>query len=139
MHGAINTFMAGIHRRKVRTVRPPSGAGSPRRGPLSAVGAAELRRGALNLPAGRRRDRLIAEINALVPEGFGQRVLPFDSAAAQELSAIFADRRATDRAISLPDWKIAAISRSHVTAVATRNGKDFEGCGIKIVEPWISR
>ena len=64
---------------------------------LSAVGEAELRRGALILPAGRRRDRLIAEINALVWDDFGHRVLPFDSAAAQEFAAIFADRRAAGR------------------------------------------
>ena len=39
----------------------------------SAVGEAELRRRALILPAGRRRDRLIAEINALVRDDFGHR------------------------------------------------------------------
>ena len=106
---------------------------------LSAVGEAELRRGALILPAGRRRDRLIAEINALVLDDFGHRVLPFDSAAAQEFAAILADRRAAGRAISFPDCQIAAIARSHGAAISTRNRKDFEGCGIKIVDPWMSR
>ncbi|MXW86976.1 MAG: type II toxin-antitoxin system VapC family toxin [Boseongicola sp. SB0673_bin_14] len=106
---------------------------------LSAVGEAELRRGALVLPAGRLRDRLVAEINALVWDDFGYRVLPFDSAAAQEFAAIFADRRAAGRAISFPDCQIAAIARAHRAAIATRNGRDFEGCGIKIVDPWVPR
>lgn len=106
---------------------------------LSAVGEAELRRGALILPPGRRRDRLIAEINALVWDDFGHRVLPFDSAAAQGFAAIFADRRAAGRAISFPDCQIAAIARCHGAAIATRNRRDFEGCGIKIVDPWMSR
>lgn len=106
---------------------------------LSAVGEAELRRGALILPAGRRRDRLIAEINALVWDDFGHRVLPFDSAAAREFAAIFADRRAAGRAISFTDCQIAGIARCHGAAIATRNGRDFEGCGIKIVDPWIPR
>ena len=106
---------------------------------LSAVGEAELRRGAVILPAGGRRDGLIAEINALVWDDFGHRVLPFDSAAAQDFAAIIADRRAAGRAISLPDCQIAAIARSRGAAVATRNWKDFEGCGIKIVDPWMSR
>ena len=106
---------------------------------LSAVGEAELRRGALILPAGRRRDRLIAEINALVWDDFGHRVLPFDSAAAQEFAAIFADRRAAGRAISFTDCQIAAIARSHGAAIATRNRRDFAGCGIKIFDPWKTR
>lgn len=106
---------------------------------LSAVGEAELRRETLILPAGRRRDRLIAEINALVWDDFGHRVLPFDSAAAQEFAAIFADRRAAGRTISCPDCQIAAISRSHGAAIATRNGRDFEGCEIEIVDPWVPR
>ena len=49
---------------------------------LSAVGEAELRRGAAILPEGRRRERLIAAIDAMVSEDFAGRVLPFDSAAA---------------------------------------------------------
>jgi hypothetical protein len=32
---------------------------------------------------------------------------------------------------------IAAITRFHGAALATRNAKDFEGCGIDLVNPWI--
>lgn len=64
---------------------------------LSAVGEAELRRGAAILPEGKRRDRLIAEIDAMVEEDFAGRVLPFDSEAAVAFAAIFADRRVAGR------------------------------------------
>ena len=37
---------------------------------LTAISEAELRAGAAILPAGRRRDRLVAEVNAVVVEDF---------------------------------------------------------------------
>ncbi len=103
---------------------------------LSAVGEAELRRGAEILPGGKRRDRLIAEIDAMVGEDFAGRVLPFDSAAAQAFAGIFADRRAAGRPISFPDCQIAAIARAHGAAMATRNVGDFEGCRVEVIDPW---
>ena len=59
---------------------------------LTAVSEAELRAGAAILPAGRRRDRLAAEIDAAIGEDFAGRVLPFDSAAARAYAAIAASR-----------------------------------------------
>jgi len=103
---------------------------------FSAVGEAELRRGAAILPEGKRRDRLIAEIDAMVAEDFAGRVLPFDSAAAVGFAAIFADRRAAGRPISQLNSQIAAIARAHGAAMATRNVGDFAGCGVEVIDPW---
>ena len=103
---------------------------------LSAVGEAELRRGAAILPGGKRRDRLIAEIDAMIEEDFAGRVLPFDSAAAVAFAAIYLDRRNAGRPISVPDCQIAATARAHGAAMATRNVADFEGCGVEVVNPW---
>jgi predicted nucleic acid-binding protein len=103
---------------------------------LSAVGEAELRRGAAILPDGKRRDRLIAEIDAMIMEDFAGRVLPFDSAAAMAFAAIFVDRRNAGRPISFPDCQIAATARAHGAAMATRNVADFEGCGVEVIDPW---
>ena len=103
---------------------------------FSAVGEAELRRGAAILPAGNRRENLVAEIDAMVTEDFAGRVLPFDSAAAVAFAEIFADRHGAGRPISFPDCQIAAIARSRRMAVATRNVRDFKDTGIQIVNPW---
>lgn len=103
---------------------------------LSAVSEAEVRRGAAILPDGKRRDRLIAEIDGMILEDFAGRVLPFESAAAVAFAAIFADRRSAGRPISFPDCQIAAIARSHGAAIATRNVADFEGCGVEVIDPW---
>ena len=103
---------------------------------LSAVGEAELRRGAAILPDGKRRDRLIAEIDAMIAEDFAGRVLPFDSASAVAFAAIYLERRNAGRPISFPDCQIAATARAHGAAMATRNVADFEGCGVEVVDPW---
>ena len=38
--------------------------------------------------------------------------------------------------ISQFDCQIAAIGRARGAAVATRNARDFEGCGIEVIDPW---
>jgi predicted nucleic acid-binding protein len=103
---------------------------------LSAVSEAELRAGAEFLPAGRRRDALRAAIDAMVEEDFAEKILPFDSGAAKAYAIIAAARRAAGRPIVQADCQIASIARAHGAAVATRNVKDFEGCGIGVIDPW---
>ncbi len=103
---------------------------------LSAVSEAELRAGAAILPAGRRRDRLAAEVDAVVREDFAGRVLPFDSAAARAYAAIAASRRSEGRPILEADCQIAAIARARDAAVATRDGAGFEHCGVAVIDPW---
>ena len=103
---------------------------------LSAVGESELRRGAVILPAGRRRRQLLDAIDAMVKEDFPGRVLPFDSASAAAFADVFAARQKAGRPISFPDCQIAAIARAHGAALATRNAADFEGCGVTLLNPW---
>jgi predicted nucleic acid-binding protein len=99
------------------------------------VGEAALRRGAAVLPEGGRRDRLIAEIDAMIAEDIAGRVPPFDSAAAMAFAGIFVDRRRAGRPISVPDCQIAATARAHRAALATRIVADFEGCGVAVIDP----
>ena len=103
---------------------------------FSAVGEAELRYGAAILPAGRRRENLLADIEGMLREAFGERVLPFDRAAAREYADIAAMRRGVGRRVALADCQIAAIARSRDMIVATRNVRDFDGIGVDIVNPW---
>ena len=103
---------------------------------LTAVSEAELRAGAAILPAGRRRDRLAAEVDAVVREDFAGRVLPFDSAAARAYAEIAASRRSVGRPILEADCQIVAIARARDAAVATRNAADFEHCGVSVIDPW---
>ena len=103
---------------------------------FSAVGEAELRYGAAVLPAGRGREMLVSDIERMLSEAFGNRVLPFDSGAASAYADIAAMRRSAGRPVTTPDCQIAAIARSRRMAVATRNVRDFEDADIEVVDPW---
>lgn len=103
---------------------------------ISAVTEAELRTGVAILPEGQRRDRLQAAIDGMIAEDFLGRVLPFDSDAARAYADIAARRRAAGRPIAEADCQIAAIARTTGALVATRNVKDFDSCGVDVVNPW---
>lgn len=105
---------------------------------LSSVSEAELRFGVAAMPPGRRRDALAAVMDDILREDFRDRILPFDSPATIAYAAIAADRRAAGRPITPFDCQIAAIARVHGAVVATRNVRDFEGCGIELIDPWQS-
>jgi toxin FitB len=45
-------------------------------------------------------------------------------------------RRQAGRPISQFDAQIAAITSAAGASVATRNGGDFEGCNIQVLNPW---
>lgn len=106
---------------------------------LTAITEAELRYGVAVMTEGKRRDALTAALDAILRKDFEARILPFDSPAAEAYALIAAERRAAGQPISQFDCQIAAIGRAQGAAVATRNTKDFEGCGIEIIDPWTDR
>ena len=106
---------------------------------LSTVSEAELRYGAEVLPAGQRRERLLAEIEGMLNEDFAGRILPFDRSAARAYASIAAERRATGHPISHPDCQIAAIALSLGASVATRDVEGFLGCGVVVINPWAEK
>jgi predicted nucleic acid-binding protein len=63
-------------------------------------------------------------------------VLSFDSDAADLYAEIAASRRMAGKPISQFDAMIVAMARSRGASLATRNGKDFEDCGVPVVNPW---
>ena len=103
---------------------------------FSTIGEAELRYGAAILAAGRRRETLVADIERMLQDAFGNRILPFDSRAARAYADIAARRRSAGRPAPHGDCQIAAIARSRGMSVATRNVRDFQGMGIELVDPW---
>ena len=103
---------------------------------FSAVGEAELRYGAAIMPEGRRRNTLVADIDAVLRAAFENRILPFDRDEARMYAAIASMRRSAGRPAVPPACQIAAIARTHGMAVATRNVRDFEDMGIDVINPW---
>lgn len=102
----------------------------------TAVTRGELMYG-LNLMAnGQRRETLVSGLERIFAARFEGRVLPYDEAAADAYASILAQRRRMGRPTGAADAMIAGIARSRGAALATRNVRDFEDCGIELIDPW---
>ncbi len=102
---------------------------------ISSLTVAEIRRGLLEKPAGKKRAQLESWFPG--PEGpqalFAGRVLPFDEKAALIWAQLMADGTAAGRPRSALDMMIAAIADTNDCVVVTDNENDFSG--LKIVNP----
>ena len=93
---------------------------------FSAVGEAELRYGAAIMPAGRRRETLVSDIEAMLRASFENRILPFDSRRGTRLCGnccCSPCRRASGLVPRQPDCGDCALAR--------HGGGDAERPGIR--------
>ena len=104
---------------------------------ITTITVAEILYGIELLPHGKRREKLSTESDAMFREDFVGRILAFDEAAARSFAHLASERRRLGRPISELDAQIAAIAQVHNATLATRNVADFEGCGIRLVNPWM--
>lgn len=102
---------------------------------VSSLTIAEIWRGVLEKPAGRKRDQLETWFEG--PEGpsalFAGRVLPFDEKAGLAWGRLMAEGTAAGRPRSALDTIIAAIAQANACVVVTDNEKDF--AGIEVINP----
>ena len=102
---------------------------------ISSLTVAEIRRGVLEKPAGKKRDRLEAWFTG--PEGpqalFADRILAFDEKAGLIWARLMADGKANGRPRSGFDTIIAAVAEANGCVVVTDNEKDFQD--IEIINP----
>lgn len=103
----------------------------------TAISEAEILYGLNLLAVGLRREVLRRAVMTVFGGLFAGRVLPFDSAAAAEYGAWAGERRRAGRPAGMGDLQIAAIARARgAKAIVTRNTKDFDGCGVELIDPW---
>lgn len=102
---------------------------------ISSLTVAEISRGVLEKPAGKKRRAL--ETWFAGPDGpqalFAGRVLPFDEKAALAWARLMAEGKARGRPRSALDTIIAAIAQANGCVVVTDNEQDFEG--VDIINP----
>lgn len=102
---------------------------------LSVLTLGELRRG---VAAKRRTDRAAGDQLGVWVDGieanFGDRLLSIDVPTARRWGELSARR-------SLPvvDTLIAATAISHDLTLVTRNTRDIEPTGVRLIDPWRAR
>ena len=104
----------------------------------TAVTEAEIFNGIGLMPVGKRSKALLAAAERIFEKALAERVLPFDQTAARLFAQIFSSRKLRGKPIKPLDAQIAAIARAHGATLATRNTRDFEECGIHLVNPWLA-
>jgi hypothetical protein len=103
---------------------------------VTAVTMAEILYGIELISSSRRRDVVRVAAEKMFGDVFADRILTFEDRAAHAFSQIASSRRRQGKQISGIDAQIAAIARVHGATLATRNPYVFEGCGVKLVNPW---
>ena len=103
---------------------------------VTAITMAEILYGIEFVGTGRRRDVVRAAAEKMFGEVFADRILMFEDRAARAFSQIASARRRQSKPILESDAQIAAITRVHGATLATRNPFVFEGCGVRLVNPW---
>ncbi len=103
---------------------------------ISTISIAEVNYGLNIMPDGKRKNVLTDRFNSFVSKAFEQRIIDFNESAAIQYANIMSHRKIIGRPMSVPDGQIAAIALSNELAIATRNTRDFDDCGIIIVNPF---
>lgn len=102
---------------------------------IASLTVAEIRRGILEKPRGKKRDALDAWFTGTEgPQAlFAGRVLPFDDKAGLIWARLMADGKVAGRPRSGLDMIVAAVAGANDCVVVTDNEKDF--AGIKFINP----
>ena len=102
---------------------------------IASLTVAEIRRGILEKPRGKKRDALDQWFSG--PEGpqalFAGRILSFDDKAGLIWARLMAEGKTAGKSRSVLDMIIAAVAGANECVVVTDNEKDF--VGLKAVNP----
>lgn len=103
----------------------------------TSVTILEVRFGLQIMPLGKRRSLLIQAFEGVLDK-IGNRVAPFDAAAAQHAGDLMASRQRRGRPDELRDTMIAGIVLAHHATLATRNITHFEDLSAPVINPWLA-
>src|SRR5688572_27325467 len=102
---------------------------------MSVISVEELAFGVARAPEA-RQPKLVRWLEGLLASTAG--VLEVNRAIAKAAGELRAAREVAGRRVAQADMLIAATALIHGLTLATRNGRDFEGCGVAIVDPFVS-
>lgn len=100
---------------------------------ISVVTLEELAFGVARAPAG-ARSRLAQWLDLLLESK--PVLLDVTAAVARASGELRAARQAHGRRVAQADMLIAATALTHGLTLATRNTRDFEACGVTVIDPF---
>jgi predicted nucleic acid-binding protein len=102
----------------------------------ASISVLEIRFGIALLPLGARRTQLERAFGLVMNQLIEDRIVPFDTSAAEETATLMANRRRAGREGELRDSMIAGIAIARGATLATRNIRHFADLPVPVVDPW---
>jgi toxin FitB len=96
----------------------------------------EIRRGIEKLPPSKRRAHLETWLEKDLHEWFEKRLLVIDEPIANRWGSLAAAAQRRGKPLAIIDGLLSATALEHKLTVVTRNGADFIGAGVAILDPW---
>ncbi|MBE2243379.1 MAG: type II toxin-antitoxin system VapC family toxin [Burkholderiaceae bacterium] len=100
---------------------------------LSVLSLGEIRKGIESVADAAFRRTLADWLEVELPNYFLGRLLGIDAAVADRWGRLQAS---AGRTLPVIDGLLAATALQHDLALATRNTRDFDGLGLRLVDPW---
>lgn len=103
---------------------------------ISALSFGEIWAGVHPLGYGHRRTSLAQWLWTMLPRRFAGRILPVNAVVALEWGRLTAEAKRRGRKISVEDALLLATAAVHGLTIVTRNVRDFEDRGVRVINPW---
>jgi len=102
---------------------------------ISSLTIAEIQKGISKLPASQRKTNLKVWLDNVIKR-YQDRIISFDLKTARIWGETMAVLESRGRPLPLMDSLLTATALQHDLTLVTRNEKDFEHTGVKILNIW---
>ena len=103
---------------------------------ISVITIGELKNGISNLAKGKRRSKLEKWLNEEMLVRFDGRILNIDTDIMLVWGELVSTLSSVGRPMPIMDSLLAAQCKRYELKLITRNTKDFDNTGIKLINPW---
>ncbi len=103
---------------------------------IASISLGELRYGIERLPHSRKRTALLTWFETELATQFANRVLTFDSAAADAWGVLRATGEKDGRPLPIVDGQLLAMAHANGLVFVTRNEADVAGRGVGVLNPY---
>lgn len=103
---------------------------------LSVLTIGEIQKGITKLQDVKRKAMIQKWLDKDLMNRFDERILPVSVAVASTWGQIQSESECRGEPLPTIDGLIAATAITHNLVVVTRNVKDIEGTGVRIINPW---
>ena len=100
-----------------------------------AVVLGEIRKGIVRMPKGSRRNLLEGWLERY-RVNYVQRIVPFDADVAHSWGTLVGQLQSKGVSLPIIDSQIAATALHHDMTLVTRNVKDMESTGVRLLNPF---